>query len=209
MKCLFKKVFSIEGNIGAGKSTILSALEKAIPNCIVLPEPVFDWKNIGGDDLLKNFYTDPKRWTFTFELYSMFSKVKKLNAAILTDAEIIIMERSLYSDKAFHHISYFYNKLNGIETTLLDKFYDDYKQTYPILNGIIYIDTDPKICLDRIKARGRSEEQEITLEYLEKLEDEFLCTKYKAPMMMVNGNYDLKKQEEITQMIMKFILKSN
>lgn len=209
MKCLFKKIFSIEGNIGAGKSTILTALEKSIPNCIVLPEPLFDWKNISGEDLLSLFYSDPKRWTFTFEQYSMFSKVKKLNAAILTDADIVIMERSLYSDKAFHHASFFYNKINGLEATLLDKYFDDYKQTYPILNGVIYLDADPKICLQRIKDRGRKEEQEITLDYLERLEDEFLCTKFNAPMLMVNGNYDIKKQDEVVQMIMKFVTKAN
>ena len=76
MRCLFKKVFAIEGNIGAGKSTLLNVLDNKIDNCVVIQEPVLDWKNVGGEDLLACFYKEPKRWTFTFELYSMFSKIK-------------------------------------------------------------------------------------------------------------------------------------
>lgn len=101
MKVLFKKIFAIEGNIGAGKSTLLSKLEGVIPNCKVIYEPVDEWKNIGGVDLLKSFYTDPKRWAFTFELESMISKVRKIKEAISSNVDVILMERSIYSDKIF------------------------------------------------------------------------------------------------------------
>ena len=87
MNVLFKKIFSIEGNIGAGKTTLLQLLEKQIPNCKVIYEPVSEWKNVGGTDLLKSFYTEPKRWCFTFELESMVSKVRKIKEALAKKAE--------------------------------------------------------------------------------------------------------------------------
>ena len=105
MQCLFKKVFSIEGNIGAGKSTLLSLLEKNIPNCKIIPEPVGEWKNVGGKNLLSAFYEQTSRWCFTFEINSMFSLVTTLQDALQSDAEIILIERSLFSNRAFHHIS--------------------------------------------------------------------------------------------------------
>ncbi|CAF4253283.1 unnamed protein product, partial [Adineta steineri] len=48
-----KKKFTIavEGNIGSGKSTVLSCLEKS-PLCDVIPEPIESWTNHKGHNIL-------------------------------------------------------------------------------------------------------------------------------------------------------------
>ena len=207
MKVLFKKIFAIEGNIGAGKSTLLSKLENEIPNCKVLYEPVEEWKNLGGTDLLKSFYTDPKRWAFTFELESMVSKVRKIKEAICTNVDVILMERSIFSDKVFQVTSFYYDKISGVEMQLLDDIRKDLMKDYPNLSGVIYVDTDPSTCLERIKSRGRTEEYCVTKDYLEKLEDGFLSTKYGCPMAMIDGNYDSKDAKKTINMVLKFINK--
>lgn len=207
MKCLFKKIFILEGNIGAGKSTLLSYLGKAIPNVLVIPEPVSEWKNVDGDDLLKKFYNDPKKWGFAFEQYSMFTKAKKMREALASSADVIIMERSIFSDRAFQFVSFYLNKIDPLEMCLLDKYFDEFRTWYPALSGVIYLDTDPKLCLERIKTRGRREEKDIDEEYLKKLEEQFLLAKYDAPMLMVSGDYDEKDKEKTVQMVLKFITK--
>ena len=208
MKLLFKKIFSIEGNIGAGKTTLLQHLEKVIPNAKVIYEPVNEWKNIGGEDLLTYFYKDPKRWAYTFELQSMVSKVRKVKEAIMSDVDIILLERSIFSDKSFQNVSFLYDRLTPLEMELLDQFKKDFMKDYPALNGVIYIDTDVKECLERIKKRGRNEEAGIDAEYLTKLEDQFLSTKYGCPMVLIDGKYDEREVDKVTQMVMKFINKS-
>ena len=208
MKLLFKKIFSIEGNIGAGKTTLLQHLEKVIPNVKVIYEPVNEWKNIGGEDLLTYFYKDPKRWAYTFELQSMVSKVRKVKEAIMSDVDIILLERSIFSDKSFQNVSFLYDRLTPLEMELLDQFKKDFMKDYPALNGVIYIDTDVKECLERIKKRGRNEEAGIDAEYLTKLEDQFLSTKYGCPMVLIDGKYDEREVDKVTQMVMKFINKS-
>ena len=207
MKCLFKKVFSIEGNIGAGKSTLLSLLEKNFPEATILNEPLLDWKNVGGEDLLKCFYKDPKRWCFTFELYSMMTKIKRLKTALQSDAEIIFMERSLYSDRAFHHVGYFLDKLDTKEASILQEIYDEYMKDYPLLNGVIYVHTPYEVCWERIKKRGRKEEQGINLDYLKRLENQFIATNYGCTMVSIDGVYDLKSPSHILDSIKKFIKK--
>lgn len=207
MNVLFKKIFSIEGNIGAGKTTLLNLLEKQIPNCKVIYEPVKEWKNIGGTDLLKSFYTDPKRWAFTFELESMISKIRKIKEAISSNYDIILLERSIYSDKAFQVASFYYDRLNNMEMQILDDLRNDLLKDYPNLNGIIYLDTDVTECLARIKSRNRTEELDIDKAYLEKLEDLFLTTKYGCPMVMFDGGYNPSDAQKTINMILKFINK--
>ena len=70
-------VISIEGNIGAGKSTLISYL-----NLLTIKEPVDEWLNIGGQNLLQKYYEDPKRWGLTFQLNAIHSRINLWNRSI-------------------------------------------------------------------------------------------------------------------------------
>lgn len=48
----------VEGNIGSGKSTFLE-LCASQHGMEVLPEPIADWSNVGGVNLLEKMYADP------------------------------------------------------------------------------------------------------------------------------------------------------
>ena len=50
--------FTIEGNIGCGKSTFLQILKERIPEAKWIEEPVSDWQNLGGKDIniLEKYY---------------------------------------------------------------------------------------------------------------------------------------------------------
>ena len=69
-----KKIFALEGNIGAGKTTIMKIIGQYFSSVEFVEEPVKQWQNLGGMNLLDAFYTDPQRWGFTFEFYSMLRK---------------------------------------------------------------------------------------------------------------------------------------
>ena len=53
-----KQVFFIEGNIGSGKSTLLKNIEQSFPKnqVLIVPEPVMQWQDVGGENLLEKFY---------------------------------------------------------------------------------------------------------------------------------------------------------
>lgn len=205
MKC-FKKVFILEGNIGAGKSTLLDLLEKQYKNITIVQEPVVLWKNINGDDLLAEFYFDPYRWGFTFELYSMLTLITTLKDSIINSKNnIIIAERSIFSNRAFQLVSENSNFYTNIEKNILTFFFNYLKKDYPAINGIIRLNTNIVTCLQRIKKRGRKEELNITYDYLNMLEDQFKTIEYKCPILDINGNYNLEKPEEILKTIAKFI----
>ena len=51
----FKTLFSLQGNIGSGKSTLFKYLQDTLPNCysqdlVFVDEPVDEWSNIKNSD---------------------------------------------------------------------------------------------------------------------------------------------------------------
>ena len=191
-----KKIYTIEGNIGAGKTTILKIIGKNFDDVTFVEEPVSQWQNLGGENLLEKFYQDPERWGFTFEFYSMLSKIKCLMKAADSEKNIIIIERSILSNKIFIDISKEMNKLNDLEYGMLINTYNFYRQNvYPILNGIIYLNTPVDLCVQRIILRNRNEENSVDKNYLSLLHDKFeeFSNYSTIPTLVLDGNYDLKR----------------
>ena len=59
----------IEGNIAAGKSTLLKHLESTHGQTVeVVYEPVEMWRNLAGHNLLGNFYEDAQKNGFTLQV---------------------------------------------------------------------------------------------------------------------------------------------
>ena len=56
-----KKIYSVEGNIGAGKTTILKIIGQKLDDVEFVEEPVSIWQNLGVDNLLEKFYENPER----------------------------------------------------------------------------------------------------------------------------------------------------
>ena len=48
-----KQIYSIEGNIGAGKTTILKIIGKTFKDVSFVEEPISKWQNLGGENLLE------------------------------------------------------------------------------------------------------------------------------------------------------------
>lgn len=204
-----KKIYSIEGNIGAGKTTILSLLCKDAKEIEVVKEPIQKWQNLGGENLLDKFYSDPERWTFSFESYSMLSKIQSLIEAAESDKEIILLERSLYSNKIFMDISNDLGKMDKMEYILLTRIHQFYiNHVYPILNGVIYLRTTVDECVNRINKRNRSEENTIDVDYLKRIEEKYdnLKNMFNIPMIVIDGKYDINNDfDKVLEKLNKFI----
>lgn len=149
---------SIEGNIGSGKSTIISRLcsDMRVP---VFLEPVDEWK-----DWLSMFYSDPARWGMSFNLHVLltFTKWKKNDF-------VAVYERSPISNRyIFAQLQYDQGRMNELELKLFGQLYDNLSWTPDLM---IYIRTDPKVSLERMNSRGRNCEDGVPLEYLQAVHD--------------------------------------
>ena len=93
-------VIAIEGNIGIGKSTLLNALKRRFENdvsVVLVDEPVALWEEHG---LLEAMYTDTIN-RCAFQVMAVTTRYTSLLDAVLrSEAEVIITERSIFSDRA-------------------------------------------------------------------------------------------------------------
>ena len=212
-KLASKKVFSIEGNIGAGKSTILRLISASFNDVEFIEEPVKEWQNLGGENLLDAFYKDPKRWGYSFEFYSMLSRIEALLKAADSDKPIIVIERSILSNKIFIDISKEMGKLEPIEYSMLMNTYDFYiKIVYPCLAGMIYVKTPVSDCVKRIALRNRGEETGIDPRYLETLESKFdnLANSGDIKTLVIDGLYNFKRDQiSVAEQIKSFMHPNN
>ena len=193
-----KIIYALEGNIGAGKTTIMKIIGQYFTSVEFVEEPVSQWQNLGGMNLLEAFYSDPKRWGFSFEFYSMLSKIKALLNAANSDKPVIVIERSILSNKVFMDLSHELGKLEEIEYSMLMNTYHFYLQhVYPQLSGIIYLDTPVDECIKRITKRNRGEECTIERSYLQCIKEKMdqLCNSSTMNVIRIDGMYDCERDK--------------
>jgi deoxycitidine kinase len=171
-----KQIISIEGNIGAGKSTFVDIIKKNIENSEIVCEPVEMWKKIkdtDGSNILEKYYKDIPRWAYSFQNLACITRMIKIEDTIReSDAEFIFLDRSLGTDKnVFEKMLYDSKEISEIEHRMYNLWCDFYhKYIRPEFeNIVIYLRCTPETSLLRIKKRGRAEEQEISLNYLTNL----------------------------------------
>jgi deoxyadenosine/deoxycytidine kinase len=191
-------MFSIEGNIGSGKSVLLEKLRVKLSSesssssssssngpsyieingiqkkvCFV-QEPVDIWDSIkdkDGNNMITKYYGDQKKYAFSFQMMAYISRLSLLKRAIRENYDIIITERSMFTDSnVFAKMLYDDGTIEEVNYIIYKKWFDEFLSELPEIN-VIYIKADPKISHERIKKRDRTGEV-IPLEYLEN------CHKY-------------------------------
>lgn len=152
-------IISIEGNIGAGKSTFLEQLKKSFPDAYIVPEPVDEWSTIvdkNGTTMLEKYYEDPKRYAFSFQMMAFITRIRLLKAA--PKDRLVFTERSVFTDREiFAKMLHDDGKIEDIEYTIYLKWFDELVGDLNI-DGIIYLKTSHLTCFNRIRTRGRQGE---------------------------------------------------
>jgi deoxyadenosine/deoxycytidine kinase len=167
-------LFSIEGNIGAGKSTILQHLKEFLNtvggrSVVYIDEPVDEWNSIRSEDdksMLTLFYENPTKYAFAFQMMAYISRLSSIRRAMHENPGCIyITERCLLSDfHVFATMLYEQKHISKEEYTIYTKWFDQFTEDVQ-LTGIIYLKCSPDIALSRCTKRNRPGES-ITLDYL-------------------------------------------
>tara|TARA_A100001015_G_scaffold321594_1_gene453265 strand:- start:3171 stop:4274 length:1104 start_codon:yes stop_codon:yes gene_type:complete len=169
-----QQIFTIEGNIGSGKSTFVKQLKdyyKDNNNIYFLEEPVEEWNEIKDKDnknMIEKYYENQNRYAFTFQMMAYITRISKLIKALKDGYNIIITERCIYTDKnVFAKMLYNENKIEEVEYQIYNKWFEEFTSNIPDIK-VIYLKTKPEIAKKRIDLRNRKGEDNIPLEYLKK-----------------------------------------
>ncbi len=213
-------ILSVEGNIGSGKSTLVSNMKKVFGEklkgykVVFLQEPVEVWESIKASDnesIITKFYNDKERYAFSFQMMAYISRLQLLSETIekYPDNTIIICERSIWTDKnIFAKMLYDDKFIDEINYNIYNKWFEFFSKNTD-LNGIIYLNTDPSVCNERVIKRNR-EGENIPISYLERCHEYHNDWLFKTHKSILTLNDSDKKTEDLTPewvcSISKFIL---
>lgn len=193
-----KAVICIEGNIASGKTTCLEYFSKT-NNIEVLTEPISKWRNVRGHNPLALMYQDPERWGLTLQTYVQLTMLDRHQAPIC--GPVRMMERSLFSAKyIFVENLYRSGKMPEVDYAVLTEWFDWITTNIHIpIDLIVYLQTSPETCHERLKRRCREEEKIIPLAYVEsihQLYEDWLINRsmpLPAPVLVIPADHDLQK----------------
>ena len=168
-------ILSIDGNIGSGKSTLVTKLRERLKDnadVVFVDEPVKEWEDIKdatGSNMIEKFYGNVKKYAFAFQMMAYISRLAKLKEvyrkAVEDGTTLIISERSVETDRmVFAQMLHDDGNIEDVEFEIYNKWFEHFIKDLKV-NCYVYISADPSTCDERIRRRSRAGEV-IPREYL-------------------------------------------
>jgi 2-amino-4-hydroxy-6-hydroxymethyldihydropteridine diphosphokinase len=156
---------AIEGNIGAGKTTLTNKLAEDFNAKTVL-------ERFADNPFLPKFYQDQNRYAFPLEMSFLADRYQQISddlAQFDLFKDFIVADYHIFKSLIFAKVTLAEDEFR-LYKTMFDIIYKEMPK--PDLYIYLYQSTDR--LLANIKTRGRTYEQEIPAEYLEKINNGYL-----------------------------------
>ena len=172
-----KKFIIVDGVIGAGKTTVISLIEKEINNetnketnkygklkVKAIYEPVKLWNDTG---VLQYFYKDIPKHCYEFQTYSFITRIESVIEELYhnQDADVYILERSIWTDR-YIFLELLKDLVGELRMTMYIKWWTMWSYIMPMrVDKWVLLDTSLEESLKRINTRNRDGETAIDKEY--------------------------------------------
>ena len=157
---------AIAGNIGAGKTTLTNLLAKHFKW-----EPQFE--EVITNPYLDDFYTQMERWSFNLQIYFLNTRFRQI-LSIRESGKSVIQDRTIYED-AFIFAPNLHDM--GLMT---GRDFENYKSLFELMESLvappdlmIYLRSSIPNLVKQIHKRGRSYENGISIDYLNRLNERY------------------------------------
>ena len=157
-----KKFVAVAGNIGVGKSTLVSLL------CNRLGWQPF-YEPVAENPYLEDFYSDMRTWGFHSQIFFLTHRLR-IHRQLLDHPTSAIQDRSVYEDAEVFALNLYR------QGSIQERDYGTYRELYEVLTEflpppdlVIYLRASVPTLLARIVQRGRDYEKQITSNYLDQI----------------------------------------
>ena len=193
----------IEGNIGAGKTSLASRLAEEQGASLVLEQ-------FEENSFLPKFYEDPARYAFPLELSFLADRYQQLKDHFgkpdlfrpVTIADYVIYKSLIFAGQ----------NLEVAEMTLYKRLFTIVSSVVPKPDLLVYLYLTPERLLNNILLRGRSYELNISIDYLQKIQQgylEFMKQQSEWRILLIESSeVDFISREEDYRWISELILKA-
>jgi len=191
----------IEGNIGAGKTTLATMIAEEFNARLIL-------EHFADNPFLPKFYENPERFAFPAELSFLTERFRQLKNELV--------EQDLF--KSFTVADYYFMKsLVFASSTLERDEFNLYRQIFYIIYSslpkpdlYVYLHVSPDRLLKNIAARGREYEKAITESYLTDIQEGYFKFFKQNPenryLILDINSLDFVKQKEHYKLLVDTIL---
>ncbi len=189
---------TIAGNIGVGKSTLVTLLSRKLGW-----EPVFE--AVAENPYLADFYDDMNRWSFHSQVFFLTRRLQQ-HYSLLQQPSAVLQDRSVYEDaEIFARNLYMQGHLSERDWASYFELYQTLAQLLKPPDLVIYLRASTATLRRRIAGRGREYERNIADTYLQdlnRLYDEWAAGFRLSPVLTVDtDNLDYVQYDEHLEQI--------
>ena len=194
------KYIAIEGPIGVGKTTLANKIAKTFNYDAFLEQP-------SENPFLKNFYRNQGQSALATQLFFLFQRMQQIQDLKQRSLfeNVRVADFLIEKDRLFAEVT-----LTNEEMDLYNKVYEHITLDAPTPDLVIYLQAPIEILKERITKRGNINEQYLTLDYLERLNDEYsrFFLDYKsAPLLIINAaDINLESNDEDYESLITMIM---
>ena len=194
------KYIAIEGPIGVGKTTLANKIAKTFNYDAFLEQP-------SENPFLKNFYRNQGQSALATQLFFLFQRMQQIQDLKQRSLfeNVRVADFLIEKDRLFAEVT-----LTNEEMDLYNKVYEHITLDAPTPDLVIYLQAPIEILKERISKRGNINEQYLTLDYLERLNDEYsrFFLDYKsAPLLIINAaDINLESNDEDYESLITMIM---
>lgn len=190
------RFITIEGNIGAGKTTLASKLAAHFHAKLILEE-------FADNPFLPLFYERPQQYAFPLELFFMAERYKQLKDMLQTQdlfREVVVSDYLFIKSLLFAKVN-----LPEEEYALYQKLFDIINPQLVQPDLLIFLNAPVSRLQENIRHRNRSYEQQIPDDYLRNVHDVYMQYIKQHPvrtLMIDTSKWDFVRQPDDFQRLL-------
>jgi deoxyguanosine kinase len=187
---------AIEGNIGAGKTTLARQLAAHYQATLLLEQ-------FADNPFLPLFYEHKAQYTLPLELSFLTDRYEQLKGAFKqhNPDQLLVADYTIFKSPLFAK-----NNLNEIEFALYQRIHNLIKTTLPKPDLILYLHTPIEKLQQQIRKRGRAYEQHISADYLEAIQaayQQYFSQDAANLLWIDNAETDFNRPQDFNRLIQR------